>query len=502
MDYISTRGNFRNVKSAFAIKTGMVPRGGLFVPQRVPEVDIHALSYEILENDRVSYPMLAFEILKLFLTDYTDSELLSFVKSAYNKKNFDSEEIAPLFELNEETEILELFHGPTAAFKDMALQILPYFLTSAAEKYDDGKEIVILVATSGDTGKAALEGFKDVPGTRIIVFYPKDGVSKVQEMQMLSTGGKNTTVIGVNGNFDDCQTAVKEIFADEAFGKILAENGFEFSSANSINWGRLVPQIVYYFFAYYKLVEKKKIFIGEPINFSVPTGNFGNILAGYYAKKMGLPVKNFICASNKNKVLTDFIQSGIYDKNREFYKTMSPSMDILISSNLERFLFELTHHNPEKIQRWYEDLGKKGQFKIDNLTAKSMIADFYGAFSNEEETLHAIKSVFQKFGYVMDTHTAVAYAAVEKYRSETKDDTVTVIDSTASPFKFNRSVMKALDPLNANQDEFELLNTLSELAKIPVHPAVKGIQNKKINHDSVINIEEAKAAIQKALRIH
>src|SRR5690554_1394839 len=368
MEYISTRGNYDKVSAAEAIRTGMVPRGGLFVPERIPQINTE----ELKTMTEMSYPELALKVLSKYLTDYTPLELKKAIDLAYNRSNFSSEEISPVVKLNENTFILELWHGPTAAFKDLALQIMPYLMVQALKKTDLAREIVILVATSGDTGKAALEGFKDVPGIRAIVFYPDRGVSRIQELQMLSTGGNNTAVVAVKGNFDDCQTGVKQIFADRQFKDMLDQESFKLSSANSINWGRLVPQIIYYFKAYTALINKGEIKPGERINVTVPTGNFGNILAGYYAYRMGLPVNRFICASNINKILTDFIRTGKYDIRREFFKTVSPSMDILISSNLERFLFEESHHDADKINSWYQDLESKGFFKIDRQTEEGI----------------------------------------------------------------------------------------------------------------------------------
>jgi len=358
-----------------------------------------------------------------------------------------------------------------------------------------------LVATSGDTGKAALEGFRDVPGTRIIVFYPKNGVSHMQEVQMVTTSGSNTYTVGVEGNFDDCQTMVKEIFADPGIVNELSAAGFEFSSANSINWGRLVPQIVYYFWAYLQMVEKRKVFMGDPVNFNVPTGNFGNILAGYYAQQMGLPVNRFICSSNKNKILTDFIADGIYDKNREFYPTVSPSMDILISSNLERFLYSVTGNNPEKIVRWYDDLKTKGRFKVDETTRERVFNSLYGGFADEETTLAEIRRMFREDHYLIDTHTAVGSHVHRTYVEQTGDTTPTVIDSTASPFKFNKAVYHAITGEKAVDDEFVLLDKLQTLTGVPVHRSLAGLDKLPVRHNKVIGLKDGHSVIREILEL-
>ncbi len=492
MDYISTRGNFKAVSSAEAIILGMVPVGGLFVPEELPMVDIFELKNK-------SYEGIAFNVIKPFLSnDFTDEEIKDFVYHSYNEKNFDSKEIAPIVSLDEKINILELWHGPTFAFKDMALQIMPYFLSKAMEKKNFTKEIVILVATSGDTGKAALEGFKDVPHIKIIVFYPEGGVSKIQELQMKTTDGNNTFVVGVKGNFDDCQRMVKQIFADRDFKEEIFGKGFELSSANSINWGRLLPQIVYYFWAYIKILEDKKILYDEMINICVPTGNFGNILAAYYAKKMGLPVSKLICASNSNNVLTDFINKGVYDSNRKFYKTISPSMDILISSNLERFLFEMSSRNPLKIKEWYENLRDNGVFKIDETTKSRLRSVLYGNYSNEEETMQEIKETFDKYKYLLDPHTAVAMNVYKKYVKETGDNLPVVISSTASPYKFNEAVYKAITGDEEN-DEFLVLEKLNAITGFPVPERLKKLKDLEIRHNLSINIDEAKKTIKKIL---
>ncbi|MGC8771585.1 MAG: threonine synthase [Brevinematia bacterium] len=494
MEYISTRGNYNSVSSAEAIILGMVPAGGLFVPEELPKIDISELKNK-------SYQEVAFNILKPFLSDdFTDEEIKNFISMAYNEKNFDSKDIAPLVSLDEKINILELWHGPTFAFKDMALQIMPYFLSKAMEKKNFNKEIVILVATSGDTGKAALEGFKDVPHIKIIVFYPDGGVSSIQELQMKTTDGKNTFVVGVKGNFDDCQTMVKQIFANKQFKEELSEKGFELSSANSINWGRLLPQIVYYFWAYLKLLDSKKILFDDKINICVPTGNFGNILAAYYAKNMGLPVSKLICASNSNNVLADFITSGKYDSKRTFYKTISPSMDILISSNLERFLFDISRRNFFKIREWYENLSKNGAFKVDETTKSRLKTELYGNYSTEEETMKEIKETFEKYNYLLDPHTAVAMNVYKKYLNESEDDLPVVISSTASPYKFNSAVYKAITGKD-EKDEFKILEELNKITNFTVPERLKQLKELEIKHNLSISIDEAKKTIKKILGI-
>jgi threonine synthase len=497
--YISTRGNHERVTASRAIKMGMVPSGGLFIPESIPTITLE----ELINLQNSSYQEIAEKILSLYLDDYSIDEIKDCVNSAYNEKNFDHPFMAPIYKLNEHTYVLELWHGPTAAFKDMALQIMPYFLSLAIKKVGADKEIVILVATSGDTGKAALEGFKNIPGIQIIVFFPYQGVSKVQELQMTTTDGKNTYVVAVKGNFDDCQSAVKEIFANEEFNDILNDKGYELSSANSINWGRLLPQVIYYFSAYLNLLKEREIQPGEKVNFVVPTGNFGNILAGWYAYKMGLPVNKLICASNENKVLTDFFQTGIYDRNREFKQTNSPSMDILVSSNLERFLFEQTNHNADKIKQWMNDLNTKGKFIIDKETKSSIDQILVSGFATQEETLETIKKVYQSKNYTLDTHTAVAVKVYYEYLRETKDKTKTVIDATASPFKFNSSVLEAIKGAEAvdNKDEFAILEELSEVSGLPIHHGLKDLDKKPVIHKIFCTKEGIKKEIMKILGI-
>ncbi len=446
--YIGTRDKNIKLQASKAILKGICPDGGLFIPDEMP-----IMEKSLDELSKMNYRDLAYEVMSLFFTDFTEDELRYCINSAYDDK-FDTKEIAPVVE-KDGVYFLELFHGKTIAFKDMALSILPYLMKTSAKKNDIHKEIVILTATSGDTGKAALEGFADVEGTRIIVFYPEGGVSPVQRRQMVTQKGNNVCVAGITGNFDDAQSAVKSIFTDEQMIKELDDKGFMFSSANSINIGRLIPQVAYYWYAYCQLVNKGAIKSGDLINFTVPTGNFGNILAGYFAKRMGLPVNKFVCASNSNKVLYDFFKTGTYDKNREFILTTSPSMDILISSNLERLVCMLT--SQEKTAELMKSLSEKGEY---SLTVKA--EDIVGEYADEEETATAIRTMYANAEYVLDTHTAVAYAAYDKYVKETEDNTPTVIVSTASPYKFAKDVCIAIDEKYRDNDPFELMNELEK----------------------------------------
>ncbi len=497
MRYESTRGGLKGITAAEAIKLGIAPDGGLFVPMDRVSVDLEFVKG--LVND--SYQERAMKILSLFLTDYTREELSECIHRAYGSQ-FSSKDIAPVVRLHEQLHMLELWHGPTCAFKDMALQILPHFLVKAIQKTGEQAEIVILVATSGDTGKAALEGFTDVDGTRIIVYYPNGGVSEIQRLQMITQKGGNTGVIAVNGNFDDTQNGVKKIFTDSGIRAELEQAGMKFSSANSINWGRLVPQIIYYFSAYAELIKDGTITPGEKINFVVPTGNFGNILAAWYAKEMGLPVNRLICASNGNNVLTDFIIKGVYDKRREFYKTLSPSMDILISSNLERLLYELNGKNSDMVQSWMKELSEKGIYKVDDRTRERIQKVFWGGFSNDDETIASIQSVYEDCGYVMDTHTAVAMDVYDKYVIKTGDLSQTVIVSTASPFKFNSSVASALLGEQAEgKTEFELLTLLSEKTGWSIPEGLKNLDQKQVLHRTVCERDEMRTALMKILQM-
>ena len=458
MNYRSTRNNNISVTSAKAIAQGLSEEGGLFVPESIPKLT----KDDILALCDKSYPQRAFEIFRRYLTDFTDEEINYCVNGAYSSKNFDSENISEISHLLTGTYILELWHGPTCAFKDMALQILPYLLTCSAKKVIDGKDIAILVATSGDTGKAALEGFKDVEGTSITVFYPEDGVSDMQKRQMTTQEGGNVNVCAVKGNFDDCQNGVKAIFTDERLKSELDKMGITFSSANSINWGRLSPQIVYYISVYASLIESGEIGYGEKINIVVPTGNFGNILAAYYAKEMGLPVNKLICASNSNNVLTDFINTGIYDRNRHFYTTISPSMDILISSNLERLLYHLTGGNDKQIAEWFGKLAKDGKYEVTD-DVRSKVKDiFYAGYCDDDATKSAIRQAFDEYSYLMDTHTGVAYKVYCDYKAATGDNTKTVIASTANPYKFGKAVYEAVGGNTDGMDEFAIIEKLEE----------------------------------------
>ena len=491
--YGSTRGNGEKITASMAILKGLAEDGGLFVPDSIPALDVPLK--ELLGK---SYQEIAYQVMSRLLTDFTEEELRNCINKAYDSK-FDAPEIAPLVKKGN-SYYLELFHGSTIAFKDMALSILPHLLTTAAKKNGVTNEIVILTATSGDTGKAAMAGFADVPGTRIIVFYPKDGVSPVQEKQMLTQKGENTAVVGIYGNFDDAQTGVKNIFNDKEMKEKLAGAGFQFSSANSINIGRLVPQIAYYVYAYLRLMEAGEIQENEQINVVVPTGNFGNILAAYYAKEMGIPIARFICASNENKVLYDFFRTGCYDRNRDFRLTNSPSMDILISSNLERLIYKIAGNDAEKNRNFMEQLGAEGKYEITE-EMKEKLREFYGNYANEEETAQTIRQVYEETGYVLDTHTAVGKAVYEKYKKDTQDNTKTVIASTASPFKFTRSVMTAIDKKYEDIEDFQLVDELSELAKIPVPQAIEEIRTAEIRHNTTAQVSQMAETVMEILGI-
>ena len=478
MKYQSTRNSNLNLDSAQAIKIGIAPDGGLFVPVSIPKIS----DEKIASFASLTYVEIANEILSEFLTDYTEEELKDCTKNAYTKEKFETDEIAPVYKLNENEYILELWHGPTCAFKDMALQILPHFLTKAIRKTGEEKDVIILVATSGDTGKAALEGFKDVDGTKIQVFYPRDGVSDIQKLQMTTQEGKNVNVSAVEGNFDDAQTGVKIIFSNDEFNKEANSLGYVFSSANSINWGRLVPQIVYYFASYAKMLRDGYIKNGEKINITVPTGNFGNILAAYFAMEMGLKVNKLICASNTNNILTDFIKTGIYDKNRKFETTISPSMDILISSNLERLLYLLSDRDDKKVSEYMSLLNKEGKYEISSDIKEKLTSVFYGGYCDDTDTKKTIKNVYDKYSYTMDTHTAVAQNVYENYVKETGDTTKTVIASTANPYKFNESVLSAITPDASldNLDEFELLDLLNEKSGLKIPNSLGLLKEKEV----------------------
>ncbi len=498
MEFASTRDKNLSVTSAMAIKTGLAPDGGLFIPKTMPRI----FGEELVELSQLSYPERAVKILGKFLTDFTTEELSQCALGAYNKEKFETDEIAPLYKLNDNTYFLELWHGPTCAFKDMALQILPHLLKKSVEKTGETKEVVILVATSGDTGKAALEGFKDVDGTRIIVFYPENGVSNVQKRQMVTQEGNNVDVAAVDGNFDDAQSGVKKIFGDREYAQILERNNFMLSSANSINWGRLVPQIVYYFSAYCNLLKNDEIKLGDPVNFVVPTGNFGNILAAYYAKEMGLPVGKLICASNENNVLTDFIRTGVYDKNRPFKTTGSPSMDILISSNLERLLYHITRDDAQ-VAEWMKELSETGRYEV-SAEAKAKIAElFYGGFCDDAATEKTIGEVNGEYGYVMDTHTAVAKCVYEQYRAETGDEAKSVIVSTASPFKFSDRVLSAVagEEALSGLDEFAILNALAEKTDLDIPAPLAGLEAKPVIFTTVCDKTEMYEVVSHMLNL-
>lgn len=489
--YKSTRGGEKGVTASQAILQGLAKDGGLFVPYEIPKL---ALTPEKLA--KMSYQETAYEVMKLFLTDFTEEELKHCIKSAYDDK-FDTEVIAPLVKVDQ-SYYLELFHGATIAFKDMALSILPHLMTTAAKKNQITREIVILTATSGDTGKAALAGFADVPGTKIIVFYPKDGVSPIQEKQMVTQKGGNTLVVGIKGNFDDAQSGVKAIFGDRGLEEELREAGDQFSSANSINIGRLVPQIVYYVYTWGKLLENQELTENEPFNVVVPTGNFGNILAAYYAKQMGVPIRKLICASNDNKVLYDFFQTGTYDKNRDFILTSSPSMDILISSNLERLIYLSTGCDAGKTAGLMEDLAGKGEYKADE-DMRQRMTDFLGGFATQDEDKAAIRKLYENTGYVVDTHTGVAAAVYEKYRKETGDRAKTVIASTASPYKFSRSVVEAIEGTCMSQDEFEVIDRLRRISGVDIPRAVEEIRTAPVRHTRECDASDMKKTVKEIL---
>lgn len=491
--YKSTRNNQETATASEAILKGLAGEGGLFVPSYIPKLD-----KSLEELSKMSYQEVAYEVMKIFMTDFTEEELKHCINSAYDKK-FDTENIAELVK-KDDAYYLELFHGATIAFKDMALSILPYLMTTSAKKNQVKNEIVILTATSGDTGKAALAGFADVPGTKIIVFYPKHGVSPIQEKQMVTQRGENTYVIGIEGNFDDAQTGVKKMFSDAALAEEMNEAGYQFSSANSINIGRLVPQVVYYVYSYATLLARGEISDGEQINVVVPTGNFGNILAASYAKQMGVPIAKLICASNENKVLFDFFTTGCYDRNRDFILTTSPSMDILISSNLERLIYQTAGRDAEKNNEFMKELNTNGVYTITD-DMKEQMKDFYGNYATEEETAQTIKEVYNKADYIIDTHTAVAASVYKKYEKETGDTTKTVIASTASPYKFTRSVMNAIDSSYDSKTDFELIDELEKLSGVKVPQAIEDIRSAAVLHDTVCETEDMCKEVKKILNI-
>lgn len=478
MKYYSTRDKSVRMDSAEAIEMGLSRDGGLLTPEAIPQIDEAFLAGLV----HARYQERAAKVMGLYLTDYTHEELLGFAENAYGADKFDSAAVAPMRKVDEKTYCLELWHGPTSAFKDMALQMLPQLLSAALRKTGEQKTVCILVATSGDTGKAAMEGFADVPQTRIMVFYPKDGVSAVQEAQMVTQDGANVGVCAVVGNFDDAQAGVKRIFSDAAMRKTLAERNYFLSSANSINWGRILPQVVYYVSAYCDLVRDGGIRMGDKVNFCVPTGNFGDILAAYYAKRMGLPVGKLICASNCNDVLTDFLRTGVYDRNRPFHTTMSPSMDILVSSNLERLLFDLSGENDEEVRHYMEQLAQTGRYEVSEAIKARIGAEYWGGFCDEAGTSATIAAYYQEKGYLIDTHTAVAANVMEQYRQATGDETVTVFVSTASPYKFCNHVLTAIGETPAG-DGVELLDQLNRVSGVAVPRRLAALKGKPRRFD-------------------
>lgn len=491
--YKSTRDAEKTVTASQAILKGLADDGGLFVPVSIPKLPV-----SLGELKEMTYQEIAYTVMKEFLTDFTEEELKSCIAKAYDSK-FDTEEIAPLAKV-EDAYYLELFHGATIAFKDMALSILPHLLTTSAKKNQVKNEIVILTATSGDTGKAALAGFADVEGTKIIVFYPKNGVSRVQKLQMVTQKGDNTSVVAIHGNFDNAQSGVKAMFENKELEKELNEAGYQFSSANSINIGRLVPQVVYYVYAYAKLLQNEEIAEDEEINVVVPTGNFGNILAAYYAKNMGIPIAKLICASNENKVLYDFFQTGTYDRNREFVLTTSPSMDILISSNLERLIYKISGEDARKDTDLMTELKTKGSYAITG-EMKANLADFAAGYATEEQVAKTIHDIYEDTGYVMDTHTAVAATVYKAYREDSKDDRKTVIASTASPYKFAGSVMSAIDPKYKGQDDFKLIEELQKVSGTELPNAIKEIMNAEIRHNTECDVDQMEQTVKNILSV-
>lgn len=498
MLYTSTRDNSIRVSAAQAIAQGISEEGGLFVPVEFPQFDIDKISSMV----SMSYIDRAKTVLKEFLTDFSEDELNYCVEGAYAAEKFSSSKIAPTVNIDGNKNILELWHGPTCAFKDMALQLLPYLMTVSAKKTADGKTIVILVATSGDTGKAALEGFKNVDNTKILVFYPVDGVSPMQKLQMTTQDGDNVAVCAINGNFDDAQSAVKSIFTNSEIKAQLAEKNMMFSSANSINWGRLVPQIVYYFSTYCDMIEMGNIKAGDEINIVVPTGNFGNILAGYYAKKMGLPIKKLVCASNSNNVLTDFLKTGKYDKNRAFYTTTSPSMDILISSNLERLLYHMSGEDDKLIADLMSQLADKGEYTVSSELIADIQSVFDAGFTAEDSVDSTIKTHFDNYKYLCDTHTAVAVKVYDDYVKSTGDDIPTVIDSTASPYKFSASVLNAVLSGNMPElDEFQMVEELNKTTGADVPKPLASLKDKQVRFNDVCNKEDMSQMVFKLLKL-
>ena len=494
MKYNSTRNSELSVNAARAINDGISKEGGLFVPTELPKLDKDFF----VKLSKMNYIDRAREVLSLFLTDFSDEEIAACANGAYSG-TFDNDVPAPLRRLDDNTSVLELWHGPTCAFKDMALQILPYLLTTSSKKVADGQTTVILVATSGDTGKAALEGFKDVPNTKIIVFYPVDGVSKAQKLQMMTQQGDNVYVCAIKGNFDDAQTGVKKIFTDPSVAQKLNENGMAFSSANSINWGRLLPQIVYYISAYCDLIAEKGDI--DCFNVVVPTGNFGNILAAYYAKKMGAPIKKLICASNSNKVLTDFISTGVYDRNRSFFTTISPSMDILISSNLERLIYDMSDNNSDELSLYMSKLATDGKYEVSDAIKAKLDDEFIGGYATDDETKATVSATFDKFGYLADTHTGVAIKVYNDYVKETGDLTETVIVSTASPYKFAADVLDAVSPNENNPTGVEAMDVLSKATDTVIPTPLRDLDKREVRFTDVCDADDMIKAVYTNLGI-
>jgi len=497
MQYTSTRDSSVRVDSATAIANGISPDGGLYVPVELPVYDYADLTRVM----SAGYCERAVDILGEFLTDFSKTELRECVTQAYEGKFCEDGSVAPIYPLTDKEYVLELWHGPTCAFKDMALQLLPHLLRKATLKTGANREVIILVATSGDTGKAALEGFADVPGTRIIVFYPDEGVSNIQKLQMTTQEGNNVGVCAVKGNFDDAQTGVKTIFLDKQLKEELAANGMQFSSANSINLGRLVPQIVYYISAYMDLMCSGKMdYEGEQVNIVVPTGNFGNILAAFYAKQIGLPVRKLICASNANNVLTDFINTGVYDRNRSFHTTISPSMDILISSNLERLLYHLTDGDSQRVSKWMAELAATGRYEVDDDVKAKLNEMFWAGCCDDAGTKTTIRDIYDDYGYLCDTHTSVGFNVYNQYVAATGDtETPVIVASTANPFKFAPSVLDAISGVDPSRGEFEIIDELSVMSSAPIPEQLAGLKNKEVRFDKLCDRDKMSDVVREIL---